>query len=358
MAIDRFGREIHYLRISLTDRCNLRCVYCMPEDMTFRPRAELMQDDELLALMPLFTELGFNKYRLTGGEPTVRANIVDVVRGIASTPGVRSLSMTTNGVLLEKLAAPLKEAGLQRVNVSIDTLNEERFKRITRCQPYPANAPRFAGDVVGLDLAGLLKAPVFDPLFHPYEGLAIRANTNWIGPDALNAVNALLYPPDQTSRNNRHIGTILEEPPADLATNSALRLVPGCAWFQVEFLMPENPRNAIDNPDINTRTENFRWVDVTPGRTFIFVPDSAANRARIISDGATRAAASGNGSIARSRLADFAEITPESPNNTQDDVTDRRVRTWPYALRVTVRAFDPRGRMSDPIVRSIVHRFD
>lgn len=132
MAIDRFGREIHYLRISLTDRCNLRCVYCMPEDMTFRPRAELMQDDELLALMPLFTELGFNKYRLTGGEPTVRANIVDVVRGIASTPGVRSLSMTTNGVLLEKLATPLKEAGLQRVNVSIDTLNEERFKRITR----------------------------------------------------------------------------------------------------------------------------------------------------------------------------------------------------------------------------------
>ncbi len=132
MAIDRFGREIHYLRISLTDRCNLRCVYCMPEDMTFRPRAELMQDDELFALMPLFTELGFNKYRLTGGEPTVRANIVEVVRGIASTPGVRSLSMTTNGVLLEKLAAPLKEAGLQRVNVSIDTLNEERFKRITR----------------------------------------------------------------------------------------------------------------------------------------------------------------------------------------------------------------------------------
>jgi len=132
MATDRFGRDIHYLRISLTDRCNLRCVYCMPEDMTFRPRAELMQDDELLTLMPLFTELGFHKFRLTGGEPTVRANIVDVVRGIASTPGVRSLSMTTNGVLLEKLAAPLKDAGLGRVNVSIDTLDPERFRRITR----------------------------------------------------------------------------------------------------------------------------------------------------------------------------------------------------------------------------------
>ncbi len=132
MAIDRFGRDIHYLRISLTDRCNLRCVYCMPEDITFRPRAELMQDDELLALMPLFTELGFHKYRLTGGEPTVRANIVEVVRGIAGTPGVRSVSMTTNGVLLKQLAAPLKGAGLQRVNVSVDTLDAERFKRITR----------------------------------------------------------------------------------------------------------------------------------------------------------------------------------------------------------------------------------
>ncbi len=132
MAIDRFGRDIHYLRISLTDRCNLRCVYCMPEDMTFRARAELMQDDELLALMPLFTELGFHKFRLTGGEPTVRANVVEVVRGIASTPGVRSLSMTTNGVLLKQLAGPLKAAGLERVNVSIDTLDAERFKRITR----------------------------------------------------------------------------------------------------------------------------------------------------------------------------------------------------------------------------------
>lgn len=132
MALDRFGRDIHYLRISLTDRCNLRCVYCMPEDMTFRPRAELMQDDELLALMHVFTALGFHKFRLTGGEPTVRANIVEVVRGIAATPGVRSLAMTTNGVLLKSLARPLKEAGLQRVNVSVDTLDPERFKRLTR----------------------------------------------------------------------------------------------------------------------------------------------------------------------------------------------------------------------------------
>ena len=132
MAIDRFGRNIHYLRISLTDHCNLRCVYCMPEDMTFRPSSELMQDDELLRLVDLCAQLGFDKIRLTGGEPTVRANLVALVSAIRQTPGIQSLSMTTNGVLLERLAQPLAQAGLQRVNVSLDTLNPEQFKRLTR----------------------------------------------------------------------------------------------------------------------------------------------------------------------------------------------------------------------------------
>ncbi|HEX9028827.1 MAG TPA: GTP 3',8-cyclase MoaA [Anaerolineales bacterium] len=132
MALDRFGRAIHYLRISLTDHCNLRCVYCMPEDMTFRPNAELMQDDEIITLVRLFTRLGFDKFRLTGGEPTVRLHIVDLVREIAHTPQVRSLSMTTNGVLLAKLARPLADAGLQRVNVSLDTLDPAKFRRLTR----------------------------------------------------------------------------------------------------------------------------------------------------------------------------------------------------------------------------------
>ncbi len=132
MALDRFGRKIHYLRISLTDHCNLRCIYCMPEDQIFRPNKDLMQDNEILLLTRLFAELGFDKIRLTGGEPTVRAHVVELVRGIASTPGIRSLSMTTNGILLGKLAAPLKEAGLQRVNVSIDTLDPQKFRRLTR----------------------------------------------------------------------------------------------------------------------------------------------------------------------------------------------------------------------------------
>ncbi len=132
MAFDRFGRPIHYLRISLTDHCNLRCLYCMPEDMTFRPNAEMMQDDEILLLTRLFAGLGFDKIRLTGGEPTVRANVVEIVRGIASTPGIRTVTMTTNGVLLSKLAGPLAGSGLKRVNVSMDSLDPAKFKRLTR----------------------------------------------------------------------------------------------------------------------------------------------------------------------------------------------------------------------------------
>lgn len=132
MAIDRFGRRIHYLRISLTDRCNLRCVYCMPEEMIFRPNAELMQDDEILKLVRVFTLLGFDKFRLTGGEPTIRANVVELVRQMKAIQGVENLTMTTNGVLLKKLARPLAEAGLQRVNISLDTLDPQRFRHLTR----------------------------------------------------------------------------------------------------------------------------------------------------------------------------------------------------------------------------------
>ena len=133
MALDRFGRRIHYLRIGLTDHCNLRCIYCMPENVTFRPGDDLMQDDEIITLVQLLASLGFDKIRLTGGEPTLRANIVELVRAIAATPGIGSLSMTTNGIRLGKLAQPLAQAGLQRVNVSLDTLSPSRYRRLTRC---------------------------------------------------------------------------------------------------------------------------------------------------------------------------------------------------------------------------------
>lgn len=132
MALDRFGRTIKYLRISLTDRCNLRCVYCMPEDMTFRPRAELMSDEEIITIVRMMAALGIYKIRLTGGEPTVRPHVVEIVRQIARIPGIRDIAMTTNAILLPQLAEPLARAGLKRVNISLDTLNPRKFKFITR----------------------------------------------------------------------------------------------------------------------------------------------------------------------------------------------------------------------------------
>jgi cyclic pyranopterin phosphate synthase len=130
--IDSYGRRLHYLRVSLTDACNLRCVYCMPEEIAFRPAASLMQDDEILTLVRVAARLGVDKIRLTGGEPTVRRGIVPLVRAITAMPGIRKVVMTTNGVRLDELARPLKEAGLSQVNISIDSLDPVKFRQITR----------------------------------------------------------------------------------------------------------------------------------------------------------------------------------------------------------------------------------
>ena len=131
-TLDAFGRHIHYLRVSLTDKCNLRCVYCMPEQMVFRPNDELLTDEELFIVLRATSMLGFDKYRLTGGEPTVRPNITGIVREIAQLPGTREIAMTTNGLRLAQLAGPLQAAGLRRVNISLDSLDEEKYHRMTR----------------------------------------------------------------------------------------------------------------------------------------------------------------------------------------------------------------------------------
>jgi cyclic pyranopterin phosphate synthase len=133
IAQDAFGRQMTYLRISLTDRCNFRCVYCMPAiGMKFQPRDELLTDQELIRLVGLFARLGFTKLRLTGGEPTIRPHLVDLVREMKAQSGIRELSMTTNGLLLGRLADDLAAAGLDRINVSLDTLEPVKFRLITR----------------------------------------------------------------------------------------------------------------------------------------------------------------------------------------------------------------------------------
>jgi cyclic pyranopterin phosphate synthase len=131
---DSFQRPINYLRISVTDRCNLRCVYCMPEEgVTLLSHRDILTYEEIYAVAKVAAGLGINKVRLTGGEPLVRLGLTDLVKMLASIKEIDDLSLTTNGILLAQYAAALKKAGLHRVNISLDTLKPERFQRITRC---------------------------------------------------------------------------------------------------------------------------------------------------------------------------------------------------------------------------------
>ena len=129
---DSFGRSINYLRLSVTDRCDFRCVYCMNEDVKFLPRAQVLTLEELYSCAKSFTELGVNKIRLTGGEPLVRPGIVDLCRKVSQLPGLRELTLTTNGSQLERYAEGLRQAGVKRINISLDSLDQQRFTGLTR----------------------------------------------------------------------------------------------------------------------------------------------------------------------------------------------------------------------------------
>ena len=131
--LDRFNRDIYYLRISVIDRCNLRCTYCMPaEGIKLKSHDDILRYEEIEELVRVAVKLGFYKFRLTGGEPLVRRGIVDLVRKLAPIDGVKTLAMTTNGLLLPHYAPDLKTAGLTRLNISLDSLQAKRYEEITR----------------------------------------------------------------------------------------------------------------------------------------------------------------------------------------------------------------------------------
>lgn len=133
MLQDDFGRRIIYMRVSVTDRCNLRCVYCMPpQGVAKKPHSAMMRYEEIARIVGVAAEHGVSEVRLTGGEPLVRPDLPLLVHMLSQIPGIEDLSLTTNGILLEGMAAKLAEAGLQRVNVSLDTMDEDKFRRITR----------------------------------------------------------------------------------------------------------------------------------------------------------------------------------------------------------------------------------
>ena len=131
--IDQYGRRITYLRVSVTERCNLRCRYCMPEEGIDKKRHdEMLTEDELIMAIEAAASLGVTKLRITGGEPLVKKNILSICRRAAAVPGIRELCMTTNGTLLAGMAPALREAGVNRLNISIDTLDAEKYAYITR----------------------------------------------------------------------------------------------------------------------------------------------------------------------------------------------------------------------------------
>ena len=157
MPRDRFGREIDYLRLSLIDHCNLRCVYCMPlRGLSFVPSPELLTAAEIETVARAAVAVGFRKFRLTGGEPTLRLDVVEVTERIAAVPGVEGLAMTTNGILLPRLARPLREAGLSRLNIHVDTLHPERLKKLMRF----ASLAEVEAGIAAAEAAGLVQIKI------------------------------------------------------------------------------------------------------------------------------------------------------------------------------------------------------
>ena len=132
ILVDKFNRQVNYVRLSVTDRCDFRCIYCMAEEMTFAPRSEVLSLEEIALVARAFVNLGVNKIRLTGGEPLVRNNVMSLVEDIGKLPGLQELVLTTNGAQLEKYACQLRDHGVKRINISLDSLDEKKFRAITR----------------------------------------------------------------------------------------------------------------------------------------------------------------------------------------------------------------------------------
>jgi prepilin-type N-terminal cleavage/methylation domain-containing protein len=217
----------------------------------------------------------------------------------------------------------------------LNDLNE--MTRILRCY---SDQDAFAGDVGWLDV-GAVSSVFSDPTAVSLQRAPYVFPTNWPSGVA-DVVCPLLYASGADGYPH-HVATVLETPPANLRSNLGLHMLPGCVWCQVEFLMPEDPRNSLDHPDAYQRNDMPRWTEVQAGSTYVFVPDTAANREAVA-----------NSDPATERLRDFALVDPSEPAS----IENRRIRMWPYAIRVTVRVHDPQGRLDQPVERSLVHRFD
>lgn len=169
----------------------------------------------------------------------------------------------------------------------------------------------------------------------------------------------LLYDTDDAPLNNRFVALVVPQPPIELESNLGLHMLPGCAWFKVEFLLPEDPRNAKDHPLQYQRNDALRWVEAPNGESYVFVPDSPENREFLAT---STLLVNGDVPLTNTRTASFAQVVPPNLSGALpfagNTVDNRRIRLWPWAIRITVKVFDPRGRLDSPIERVIVHRFD
>jgi cyclic pyranopterin phosphate synthase len=267
--IDSFGRVHDNLRVSVTDRCNIRCFYCMPEhDVQFVPRSEILDFEEIERFVRIAASLGISKVRVTGGEPLLRRDLPVLVARLAAIPGIRDLALTTNGVLLAELAEPLYQAGLRRLNVHIDTLDRERFLRITRRDDLPRV------------LAGLAAAK--------RAGFRIKLNcvavTNLVEPDI---VPLALY-----ARENGFEARYIEFMPLD-AQNLWDRSKVLLADEIVETLSREiAPLAAVPDPDPRAPATEYEFTD-GGGRIGFIASVSRpfclnCNRLRLTADGKLR----------------------------------------------------------------------
>jgi len=303
----------------------------------------------------------------TAISPTVRH--IENPAGLSPFPAVRWV-LARRAVILDANAPANKDT----FGNSYPYCGDE-WARITTYQPDEALG--LSGDTARLDLAAFLRDFETPPgglrpaLFTAYpQNLSTDAYWNAVSSFGLplaERIRRLLYYYGSTGEAHHHVATVLEDVPVALRGNLGLRILPGCVWFQVEFLMPEDPRNSIEftgsltDPNAQSkRTDMPRWTAVYPGRTYIFVPDTETNRSivRAQINPVTQLPYS------NSRLSQFARLdqaeTEDSDGDGRPDgvLSQRLVRLWPYALRITVRVYDPRGRLDQPIVRSVVHRFD
>jgi cyclic pyranopterin phosphate synthase len=248
MPKDRFGREIDYLRISLTDHCNLRCVYCMPlSGLSFAPSAELLSASEIELVARGAVAAGFRRVRLTGGEPTLRADLIEIVARLSAVRGLGDVAMTTNGILLPKLAGALKRAGLGRVNIHLDTLNPDRVRQIMRW----GDLGRIWQGIEAAERAGLTPIKLNTVVARGYndtdvaELAALTATRNWhvrfielmpLGTDDAAATARERYVSNVETRRRieEALGTLLPLPmqhPADESKNFRLADAPGTVGF-------------------------------------------------------------------------------------------------------------------------------